>query len=56
MVALAGIDPIRFLDEEDPLRVSVTVAVASRTIELRHVLARNQAVLTANAIGKMLGG
>ncbi len=35
LVALAGLDPIAFLNETDPLRVRVIEAVARRVLDVR---------------------
>jgi hypothetical protein len=56
VVALAGMDPIAYLREEDPL-VQVAIAnIARRTLELRRQEAEDLAQVIANRIWAGLSG
>jgi len=48
-------DPMEFLTTEDPFKVLMMQAVASRTHELQRKLDESRARLIANAVGKLFG-
>lgn len=56
MVALAGIDPMRFLASTDQLEVQVAQAVATRRLELETIRDENRAQMIANAVGRTIFG
>ncbi len=47
---------MRFLRTRDPLEAQMILAVTRRVLELQQRLRQDQAALTANAVGVMLGG
>lgn len=55
-VAIAGMDPLRFLECEDPVEVMVTLAIVRRWFKRRMELDRNLAVEIINKLGKSMKG
>lgn len=53
---MGGIDPVWLMTCDDPHAVRVAFLVARRRFELEERRDENQAVLNANAVGKMIGG
>lgn len=56
MIGLAGMDPVRFLEERDPVAAWTMGQVARRRLELGAELREDLAVRIANNVGVMLGG
>lgn len=50
MISLAGMDPLRFLNTEDPLEADVMMSIAKRRLEMRNRLASQDAIRIANAV------
>jgi hypothetical protein len=55
-IALAGMDPDSFLEEEDSTKRLVMQQVASKVFELQRALDQSRAIMIANAVGKTFGG
>lgn len=55
-VALAGMDPMRYLETADLEVATVMVAIVKRADELRDRIADDDATRTANAVARMLRG
>jgi hypothetical protein len=55
-IALAGMDPDLFLEEEDSTKRLVMQQVASKVFELQRALDQSRAIMIANAVGKTFGG
>ena len=51
-----GMDGARFLKAEDPVELLALDAVALRAAEFTRAQAETQAVLIANAVGRLFGG
>lgn len=56
MVALAGMDPVRFLNCEDRHEVLVTQRIAAEVVRVQDVRLSNLATDIANKVLKGLGG
>lgn len=55
-VAMAGMDPMRFLESEDPVEVMIMLAVARRWFKRRLELDRNHAREIISALAKSMKG
>jgi hypothetical protein len=55
-VAFAGLPLDGFLQTKDGFERNLWVAIAKEILELQQKRDQNLAILTANAVGKMLGG
>lgn len=53
---MAGLDPLAVLEETDPCRVAVVMALIDRRMKLAADEREDQAVRTANAVGRVLSG
>lgn len=49
-------DPLRYLETDDPMVAHVMMTVAERAEEIRDHRATDDATRTANAVARMLGG
>lgn len=56
MIALAGLDAMRFLDSKDSFERNLMVSIADRVHHLQQVRDRNLAVRIVNGVGKLFGG
>lgn len=56
LVALAGMDPMRFLSTTDPFEANVMLAIAERRVEVDGDIREDQAVRTISTLGKAFGG
>ena len=55
-MAMAGIDPMRFMTTTDDVERLVMQAIARRVGLARQRIDQNRAVLIANAVGRLFGG
>jgi hypothetical protein len=54
-VAMAGMDPMRFLESIDPFEAGVMYAITLRFHEEQEKYDLNRATMIANAVARMLG-
>lgn len=54
-LALAGFDPLRYLEDNDLERCHVIAVIVERAEEIAYKRAEDQATMTANAVARMLG-